>query len=73
MEALIINEEQLNDPESTINDEGDPACGARVWAENNREVWQPWVEATQNAQESYYKRSRERGVLFRERPRSEAQ
>ena len=52
MEALTLNEEQLNNLESTINEEDDPLAGARVWAESNREVWQPWVEAAQNAQKS---------------------
>ena len=52
MYALIFNEEQLNDLESTIVEEGDPLAGARQWAQDNREVWQPWVEAAQNAQES---------------------
>ncbi len=51
MEALTLNEEQLNDLESTINEEGDPLAGARVWVENNRSVWQPWVEAARGAQE----------------------
>jgi glycine betaine/proline transport system substrate-binding protein len=52
MDALTLNEEQLNNLESTINEEGDPLVGARVWAESNREVWQPWVEAARGAQES---------------------
>jgi len=52
MDAHIFNEEQLNELESTIVEEGDPLAGARQWAQDNREVWQPWVEAAQNAQES---------------------
>ncbi len=52
MDALTLIEEQLNDLESTSNEEGDPLAGARVWAENNREVWQPRVEAVRGAQES---------------------
>jgi len=52
MYALIFNEEQLNELESTIDEVGDPLAGARQWAQDNREVWQPWVEAAQNAQES---------------------
>ncbi len=52
MDALTLNEEQLNNLESAINEEGDPLAGARVWAESNREVWQPWVEAARGAQES---------------------
>ena len=52
MDALVLDEAQLNDLESTINEVGDPQEGARQWAQDNREVWQPWVEAAQNAQES---------------------
>jgi len=52
MDALTLDEEQLNDLESTINEAGDPLEGARRWAQNNREVWQPWVEAAEDAQES---------------------
>jgi glycine betaine/proline transport system substrate-binding protein len=52
MDALILDEEQLNDLESTINEEGEPHEGARQWAQKNREVWQPWVEAAQAEQES---------------------
>jgi glycine betaine/proline transport system substrate-binding protein len=51
MDALILDEEQLNDLESTINEAGDPHEGARRWAENNRGVWEPWVEAAWDAQE----------------------
>jgi glycine betaine/proline transport system substrate-binding protein len=50
MKALTLAECQIDDLESTINKEGDPHKGARVWAENNRDVWQPWVEAARNAQ-----------------------
>ena len=52
MNTLTFNEDQLNDLESTINEVGEPQEGARQWAQDNREVWQPWVEAAQNAQES---------------------
>src|SRR5919107_3745705 len=52
MDALVLDEEYLNDLESTINEVGEPQEGARQWAQDNREVWQPWVEAAQNAQES---------------------
>jgi len=51
MDALIFDEEQLNDLESTINEVGDPLEGARQWAQDNREVWQPRVEAAQNTPE----------------------
>ena len=52
MDALTLNEEQVNDLESTINEVGDPLEGARIWTENNRDVWQPWVEVAQNAYEA---------------------
>ena len=50
MDALVFDESQLNDLESTINEADDPHEGARRWAEDNPEVWQPWVEAAQDAQ-----------------------
>jgi glycine betaine/proline transport system substrate-binding protein len=52
MDALTFDEEQLNDLESTIEEAGDPLEGARQWAQDNRDVWQPWVEAAENAQEA---------------------
>ena len=50
MDALILDEDQLNDLESAINEAGNPQEGARRWAEDNPEVWEPWVEAAQDAQ-----------------------
>ena len=50
MDALILDEDQLNDLESTINEAGDPLEGARRWAEDNPDVWHPWVQAAQDAQ-----------------------
>ena len=52
MGTLTLDEEQLNDLESTINEVGDPLEGARRWARDNRDVWQPWVEAAENAREA---------------------
>jgi glycine betaine/proline transport system substrate-binding protein len=52
MDALKLDEEQLNDLESTINEAGDPLEGARRWAQEHPEVWQSWVEAAENAQEA---------------------
>lgn len=52
MDALKLDEEQLNDLESTINEAGEPEEGARQWAQENRDVWQPWVEAAQRAEEA---------------------
>jgi glycine betaine/proline transport system substrate-binding protein len=51
MDALILDEDQLEDLENTINELGDPNEGARRWAQGNSEVWQPWVEAAQEAQQ----------------------
>jgi glycine betaine/proline transport system substrate-binding protein len=51
MDALILDEEQIGGLESAINEAGDPHEGARRWAEDNPEVWQPWVEAAQDAQQ----------------------
>jgi glycine betaine/proline transport system substrate-binding protein len=51
MNALILDEEQIGALEGAINDAGDPVEGARRWAEDNPEVWQPWVEAAQDAQQ----------------------
>ncbi|MCA1715776.1 MAG: glycine betaine ABC transporter substrate-binding protein, partial [Actinobacteria bacterium] len=45
MEAVTLTEEQVNDLESTINEVDDPLEGARRWAREHLEVWQPWVEA----------------------------
>ncbi len=52
MDALTLDEGKLNDLESTINEVGDPLEGARQWARDNRDIWQPWVEAAENARES---------------------
>jgi glycine betaine/proline transport system substrate-binding protein len=51
MDALTLTEEQINDLESVINEEGDPLEGARSWVRDNHNVWEPWAEAAQNAQE----------------------
>ena len=51
MNALILDEEQIGELESAINDAIDPHEGAGRWAEYNPEVWQPWVEAAQDAQQ----------------------
>jgi ABC-type proline/glycine betaine transport system substrate-binding protein len=52
MDTLTLDEEQLNNLESTINEAGDPLEDARRWAQEHPEVWQPWVESAENAQES---------------------
>ena len=52
MDALTLTEEQVNDLEDTINEAGDPLEGARQWAQANREVVQPWIDAADRARES---------------------
>ena len=52
MDALTLDEAQLNDLESTINETGDPLKGARRWVEENPNVVRPWLEAARNAEES---------------------
>jgi hypothetical protein len=39
MGALTLDEDQLNDLESTINEVGEPLEGARRCSEDNSEVW----------------------------------
>jgi glycine betaine/proline transport system substrate-binding protein len=51
MDALTLDEEQLNDLENTINEAGDPIVGARQWARDNNDIVQPWLDAARNAQE----------------------
>ena len=50
MDALMLDEEHINDLEITINEAGDPPEGAKQWAQENPDVWQSWVEAAQNNQ-----------------------
>ncbi len=52
LQALTLTEEQVNDLEDTINEVGDPLVGARIWAQDNRDVVQPWVDAAERARES---------------------
>ena len=51
MKALTLTEEQVDDLEETINATGDPLAGVGRWAENNREVVQPWLDAAKQAQQ----------------------
>ena len=51
MEALTLDEEQINAMEAEINSVSDPQTGVRNWLENNRDVVQPWIDAASNAQE----------------------
>jgi len=52
MSALTLDEEQLDDLESSINEVGDPQECASLWARDYRSVWQPWVQAAENAREA---------------------
>jgi len=52
MRALTLTEGQVNELEDTINEVGDPLEGARQWAQANREVVQPWIEAARVKQET---------------------
>ncbi len=52
LNALTLTESQVNDLENTINEAGDPLEGARQWAEANRDVVQPWIDAAKNARQS---------------------
>ncbi|MDQ4129151.1 MAG: glycine betaine ABC transporter substrate-binding protein [Actinomycetota bacterium] len=49
MDALALNEEQINGLEFAINEEGGPLEGARRWASENRDVVRPWIDAAKNA------------------------
>ena len=51
MNALTLDEEQIGELEGAINDAGEPHDGANEWVQDNRDVWQPWVEAAQNARQ----------------------
>ena len=51
LNTLKLTEEQINDLEAVINEKEDPLAGARTWAQNNRAVVQPWIDAASNAQE----------------------
>ncbi|MDQ4063879.1 MAG: glycine betaine ABC transporter substrate-binding protein [Actinomycetota bacterium] len=50
VQALTLDEEQLNDLEATINEVGEPLEGARQWAAENPDVVEPWVDAARNAE-----------------------
>lgn len=52
LRALTLTEEQVNELEDAINEMDDPLQGARQWAQNNRDVVQPWIDAAKNAQQA---------------------
>ena len=49
MNALELNEEQIDSLELEINKEDDPLVGVRRWVSANREVVHPWIEAARKA------------------------
>jgi glycine betaine/proline transport system substrate-binding protein len=49
MDALTLDEGQIEALEDAINEEGAPLAGARRWVSENREVVRPWIEAARNA------------------------
>ena len=49
LNAIKLDESQVNDLENTIEQVGDPVEGARQWAQNNPDVVRPWVDAAKNA------------------------
>jgi glycine betaine/proline transport system substrate-binding protein len=49
MDALALDEGQIEGLEYAINKADNPAAGARRWVSENREVVRPWIEAARNA------------------------
>jgi glycine betaine/proline transport system substrate-binding protein len=49
--AMKLDEEQVNTLELAINRADDPERGVRNWLENNSDVVEPWVEAARQVQE----------------------
>ncbi len=49
--AMKLDEAQVNTLELAINRAGDPERGVRNWLENNRDVVEPWIRAARQAQE----------------------
>jgi glycine betaine/proline transport system substrate-binding protein len=48
--AMKLDEAQVNTLELAINRAGDPERGVRNWLENNRAVVEPWIQAAKQAQ-----------------------
>ncbi len=49
--ALSLDEEQINQLEADINETGDPVEGVKAWLEDNNNVVQPWIDAAKKARE----------------------
>jgi glycine betaine/proline transport system substrate-binding protein len=52
LEAILLNTEQLNEIEASINEAEDPVKGVKAWLEGNRDTVQPWIDAAEKAQEA---------------------
>jgi len=50
LEAISLDEEQVNQLEADINEAGDSARGVKSWLEDNRDTVRPWVDAAREAQ-----------------------
>jgi glycine betaine/proline transport system substrate-binding protein len=51
LDAISLNEEQVNQMEADINEAGDPVKGVKTWLEGNRDTVQPWIDAAEQARE----------------------
>jgi glycine betaine/proline transport system substrate-binding protein len=49
--AMKLDEAQVNTLELAINRAGDPERGVRNWLENNHDVVEPWIKTARQAQE----------------------
>lgn len=50
LNAISINEEEINQIGAEINSSGDEIEGVKTWLEGNRDVVQAWVQAAKDAQ-----------------------
>ncbi len=50
LDAMKLNETQLNELEDEIEQAGDPERGAKSWLEDNCEAVEPWLEAARDAE-----------------------
>jgi glycine betaine/proline transport system substrate-binding protein len=51
LNAISLDEEQVNQLELEIQNAESPLEGAQAWLENNREAVQPWIDAAEQAQQ----------------------
>lgn len=50
LDAMKLNETQLNELEDEIEQAEDPETGTKSWLEDNREAVEPWLEAARDAE-----------------------